>query len=310
MKELVQSALTAVYSGESDPNDEEKLYEKINNFAIDEGTEEFIFAQRLARENRWSPAYANRVIDEYKRFICLMVQAGHPVTPSDQVDQAWHLHLTYTRSYWDGLCQQVIGRPLHHQPTQGGIAEARKFKEWYQRTLDSYRRIFGQAPPSDIWPDHVKRFGDARFYQRVNTRDNWVINSRWFKRIWPQFTKKFVIVAIVLAIGAGFVMEAMSKQKAGFVKTSSHQNFPVEWVWIIFGTVLALWIVCTIFEGYCRKCGRLNALKPTAATEIRKMSENWEEFRCKHCNETVWRKKSTSDGGGTGGCGGCGGCGG
>lgn len=98
------------------------------------------FAQRLALENAWSIAFPERVIHEYKRFIFLAASAGHPVTSSDQVDQAWHLHLT--------LCHDVIGRPGHHTPTQGGSAELRKFDVWYLRTLASYRASFAQPPLS------------------------------------------------------------------------------------------------------------------------------------------------------------------
>ena len=53
------------------------------------------FAARLARENGWSDAHAARVMEEYRRFCFLATTAGHEVTPSDAVDQAWHLHLTY-----------------------------------------------------------------------------------------------------------------------------------------------------------------------------------------------------------------------
>ncbi len=44
------------------------------------------------------------MFDEYRRFAFLAATAGHPVTPSDAVDQAWHLHLTYSRDYWDRFC--------------------------------------------------------------------------------------------------------------------------------------------------------------------------------------------------------------
>ena len=80
---------------------EQALWKRIASFSVDEGDEALTFASRLARENRWTDAYAVRAIEEYKRLIFLAVVAGHPVTPSDQVDQVWHLHLTYTRSYWD-----------------------------------------------------------------------------------------------------------------------------------------------------------------------------------------------------------------
>jgi len=81
------------------------------------------FAARLARENGWSTAYAARVIEEYKRFCFLAVTGDSEVTPSDAVDQAWHLHLTYSRDYWDRFCPEILGSQLHHGPTAGGGTE-------------------------------------------------------------------------------------------------------------------------------------------------------------------------------------------
>jgi hypothetical protein len=74
------------------------LYERIQAFSLDQPDDGLSFSRRLARDNGWSLEYAQRVIEEYKKFAFLAVVAGHPVTPSDQVDQVWHLHLTYTRS--------------------------------------------------------------------------------------------------------------------------------------------------------------------------------------------------------------------
>ena len=116
------------------------------------------FTARLARENRWSEAFAERVIEEYKRFCFLAVTAGHEVTPSDAVDQAWHLHLSYSRDYWQRFCPEVLGRGLHHGPTAGGGAEQARYFEQYARTLQSYDAAFGPAP-ADIWPDAGQRFG-------------------------------------------------------------------------------------------------------------------------------------------------------
>src|SRR6185436_1938663 len=90
----------------------QSLLERLNSFQIDEPGVELTFAQRLARENGWSVAYAERVISEYKKFLFLAVTAGHVVFPSEHVDQVWHMHLTYTRSYWNELCPKVLGQPL------------------------------------------------------------------------------------------------------------------------------------------------------------------------------------------------------
>jgi uncharacterized protein (TIGR04222 family) len=132
--------------------DMEALWARLDAFELDARDAAAGFSARLARENGWSGAHTARVVREYKRFLALAVCAGHPVTPSVAVDQAWHLHLLYTRSYWDDLCGTVLGRPLHHEPTSGGPDEAAKFRAQYERTLSSYRRLFGTEPPTEIWP--------------------------------------------------------------------------------------------------------------------------------------------------------------
>ena len=155
--------------------DEQALWQQIEAFALDEPTAAFPFSHRLARDNGWSREQAQRVVAEYKRFVLLAMIAGHPVTPSDQVDQAWHLHLTYTRSYWEDFCGKLLPRPLHHEPTRGGSREGRKFDDWYGRTLASYRRCFGSEPPADIWPPAAIRFGEDVQFVRVNRRRHWII---------------------------------------------------------------------------------------------------------------------------------------
>lgn len=142
----------------------EKLWADIQNHTLGYTDAALDFTRRLAADNGWKHAYAQRVALEYKRFVFLAATLSHPVTPSDQVDQAWHLHLTYTRDYWDAFCAQVIGRALHHDPTRGGTQERGKFHLWYARTLDAYRAEFGE-PPRDIWPDPQQRFAQ-RFERR------------------------------------------------------------------------------------------------------------------------------------------------
>jgi hypothetical protein len=136
------------------------------------------FPERLARENGWSAAEAERVIVEYKRFCFLAVTAGHEVTPSDAVDQAWHLHLTYSRDYWERFCPDILGRPLHHGPTAGGAGEGHRFFEQYARTLHSYERIFGESPPDDLWPDARRRFLEDPKARRIHPRDGFFVTWR------------------------------------------------------------------------------------------------------------------------------------
>lgn len=146
------------------------------------------FEQRLARENGWSAGQAARVLEEYRRFCFLAATAGHEVTPSDAVDQAWHLHLTYSRDYWERFCPEVLGRPLHHGPTAGGAEEQSRFFEQYARTLKSYEQTFGQPAPADLWPSAARRLIDDPRARRFHPRDGLLITR-------PQVA--FIALAVV-----------------------------------------------------------------------------------------------------------------
>ena len=151
------------------------LWIDLDEFRIDDGDPALTFEARLARENSWSLVFARRVVNEYKRFVYLAIRAGHAVTPSEEVDEAWHMHMTYTRSYWDHLCANVLPKPLHHGPTRGGAKEDQKFNDWYQKTLESYRKHFGEAPPNDIWPSPAKRFDPRERSVKVKLSEHYVI---------------------------------------------------------------------------------------------------------------------------------------
>jgi hypothetical protein len=155
------------------------LWENILQLELDDPAADFSFSDRLARENGWELGYALRAIYEYKRFMFLICIAPHPLTPSDEVDQVWHLHLLYTQSYWDELCGQILQRKVHHGPTKGGHQERKKFGDWYDKTLALYTATFGQPAPSEIWPSGEKRFADIHF-RRVNTRTHWTIKKPKF----------------------------------------------------------------------------------------------------------------------------------
>ncbi len=134
------------------------LWQRIAAHDIGPADAPLTFSARLARENRWSLTKAERVIEEYRRFCYLAVTAGHDVTPSDAIDQAWHLHLTYSRDYWEVFCPSALKTDLHHGPTSGGPVEAGRYYRQYAATLAAYEAAFGQAPPAAIWPAASRRF--------------------------------------------------------------------------------------------------------------------------------------------------------
>jgi hypothetical protein len=181
-----------------------ELLHRLNNFSFDAPDAVFPFSSRLAKENQWSPTYARRVIAEYKRFAFLAVAAGHPVSPSEAVDQAWHLHLTYSHNYWRVFCPEVLQKPFHHAPTKGGGDEHSKFNDWYARTLASYARFFGAPPPEDIWPSPETRQQTRQHFVRVDRAQHWIIRKpSW--RISPVLVGAIaLLVMLVCGTGAMF----------------------------------------------------------------------------------------------------------
>jgi len=154
-----------------------QLLEKITAFDIGNPNDALTFEQRLQRENGWSAAYTQRAIKEYKRFLYLAATAKVSVTPSDTIDQVWHMHLTYTRSYWQQFCRDVLQKDLHHMPTTGGTAEKETFFQQYQLTLQRYQTLFNEQPPTDIWPDAARYGQSDKRHVRVNQARHWVIRK-------------------------------------------------------------------------------------------------------------------------------------
>ncbi len=181
---------------------EKALWERIRDFSLDNSESAFPFSARLTRENNWNKAYTQRVIEEYKRFAFLAIAAGHPVTPSVDIDQVWHLHLCYTESYWERFCGEVLKQPLHHGPTKGGRKEKDKFHDWYAKTLASYERFFAEKPPKDIWPPISKRFAKASRIKQVSALTHWVIPKPrllvGFK--WPYYLGFNLIIPLTVIV--------------------------------------------------------------------------------------------------------------
>ena len=126
-------------------------WQKIKSFSFDRPGALYPYSRRLAEENGWDESYTQVVIAEYRKFIYLLAKSGHMVTPSLDVDEAWHLHLNNSRSYWLELCGKLLGnRLIHHHPGNGFEDGEKIFKAVYERTLSEYQEAFGD-PPLRVW---------------------------------------------------------------------------------------------------------------------------------------------------------------
>ncbi len=109
------------------------------------------YRTRLQDEAGIQAAEHDDLIREYLRFAYLSWTTPDGATPSKAVDEAWHTHILFTRSYI-GFCEAARGSYLHHQPGDGGDEDKARFREAYHRTLDRYLAEFG-TPPARWWPD-------------------------------------------------------------------------------------------------------------------------------------------------------------
>lgn len=249
-----------------------RLWSQLESFHLDVPTHGLVFSERLARENAWTPSYTRRAIFEYKRFLFLAMTSSHVVCPSDAVDQVWHMHLTYTRSYWNDLCGELLGRPLHHGPTQGGSQEQVKHFQLYQRTLESYRHAFNAEPPSDLWPSAEIRFGEDLGFVRVNHHKHWIIpKPHWSRAVcgavcaisivplaqlaanpldWhgPTFLALYVglLVLAIMISWVGRVWLLHSTDSYQFTPDSADAIGPIDAAWMQGGTARA--VECGLVE--------------------------------------------------------------
>lgn len=189
---------------------DDRLWQRLQGVPFDLPEARLDFTDRLARENGWTRRFAERAVEEYRRFALLAVTAAHEVTPSDEVDQVWHLHLTYSRHYW-GVWTDALGRKLHHGPTIGGPEEAERYLTNYLATLESYYQMFGQEPPIDLWPDPRQRFKTTPRMRRVHL-------GRYFLVSKPAIAKLIFLAA--MAFAALYLAGAHAEAAGEWARTS------------------------------------------------------------------------------------------
>jgi len=217
------------------------LWSRIACFTPDDPQADFQFTDRLARENGWSKAFAAGAVEEYKKFVYLAAISERHVTPSDIVDQVWHLHLTFTQSYWDALCGAVLQKSLHHNPTKGGSVERARYRAQYAETLALYRNEFGSVAPQAFWPDADNRFAGVAHQSWVDRRTHWVVAK-------PDWRGLAAVAFAVVA--AGTVGNAYAASERGLAGISAD-----DWSLLVagFAVLVVLSAIGSALEGASRR---------------------------------------------------------
>lgn len=160
---------------------EHALWQRLVEHPFEHPHQGLDFTRRLAREQGWSLEQTRDVIDEYRRFCFLACISNADVTPSDAVDEVWHLHLIHSRDYWQTFCPQVLGTHLHHGPTRGGGGEAQRYRAQYAQTLALYEQWFG-PPPAHWWPGTHERFAAPKCMLRIDRTRHWIVRKPDFRQ--------------------------------------------------------------------------------------------------------------------------------
>lgn len=79
-------------------------------------------------------------------MLYLSVVTSKPISPSQDVDMAWHEMLMFTRFYRQFA--DFIGHFIHHDPTPGPPDGGKLYKATKQR----YFEAFGEKPDPRYWP--------------------------------------------------------------------------------------------------------------------------------------------------------------
>jgi len=225
--------------------DQQQLYQRLLDHELHNPEHVIGFNDHLMRSNGWSHDFALRAIAEYRKFVFLAMVADHQVTPSDQVDQVWHLHLLFSDDYWNDFCPRVLGRPLHHTPTRGGPVERQRFMQLYRATLSSYRQHFGE-PPRDLWPPVDVRFGRDLQMQRRRIRPPF--------RPWRQLRSWWSVPgqALLLLLLSAAAAWAEDSPENGSISLGDVGR----WLWILTVFVITLWATVKVLRPVLRQPAR------------------------------------------------------
>lgn len=126
------------------------------------------FLDNLMSEQLIDANTANKWLLEYRKYLVLAYLTDQMISPSEQVDQVWHLHMTYTQHY-RATYQTLIERDFKHSPSAGGSSEGKKFQNIYGDTLDFYKAVFLMDAPTDVWESVKQRFEMKNFeFRNIN----------------------------------------------------------------------------------------------------------------------------------------------
>jgi hypothetical protein len=106
----------------------------------------------------WTAEFADKIIEEYRRFLYLTKKYKKPIVPSKLVDTVWHNHILDTHAYGPD-CQKVFGEFLHHFPYWGmrGEKDLSDLQNAWHDSINLYQNEFGRSVEQDfVWQEAAR----------------------------------------------------------------------------------------------------------------------------------------------------------
>lgn len=109
-------------------------------------------SEALKRGENLSDEYVERGILALKQYYVIAIldpANGHAVSP--MVDQFWHAHMLFSKSYEDH-CKAIVGEYMHHAPLDNdNLEQTQKAKALYIYTMESFDKVFRRVDRK-FWP--------------------------------------------------------------------------------------------------------------------------------------------------------------
>jgi len=115
------------------------------------------FLANLARDYYLDSNFATKLLNEYTKFLFVLYHTKSNKCPSEEVDLIWHYHQLNTKNYLD-FSQKLFGKKfLSHNPADGSLEDHMYFKNLYNETIESMKKIF-KTIDIRAWPEDSIRF--------------------------------------------------------------------------------------------------------------------------------------------------------
>lgn len=105
------------------------------------------FIHNVRKDGDWTDESAERLVEEYRRFLYLKARSGGQLTPPKVIDKVWHMHLAMGDDFKARFCTEIGIKMIHETGMARDVALAS-----YTRGYETYAEEFGGRPPKDIWP--------------------------------------------------------------------------------------------------------------------------------------------------------------